>query len=117
MPRSWRTRSSSGRWRKSPSRRSKPIPPYRDYVVTELSEVYQAERERLVRSREHRRIGLVRELLAGIPVSEDELGLEGSAWRFAFTGCSSRSQTPDLRHPASFRAKPRFPVAWTNSRL
>ena len=47
---------------------------YRDYVTTELTDVYQAQRERVVRSREHRRIGIVRELLDGLPASEDELG-------------------------------------------
>jgi PucR C-terminal helix-turn-helix domain/GGDEF-like domain len=47
---------------------------YRDYVTTELTDVYEAQRERIVRSREHRRIGLVRELLDGLPASERELG-------------------------------------------
>ncbi len=46
---------------------------YRDFVSTELTEVYQAQREQVVRSREHRRIGLVRELLAGLPAADDEL--------------------------------------------
>lgn len=46
---------------------------YRDYVTTELTEIYQAQRERVVRSRVHRRIGLVRELLDGLPASDDAL--------------------------------------------
>ncbi len=47
---------------------------YRDYITTQLTEVYQGQRDRMVRSREHRRIGLVRELLDGLPASDDELG-------------------------------------------
>ncbi len=56
---------------------------YRDYVTTELTDVYQAQRERVVRSREHRRVGIVRELLDGLPASEDELGYRLRAYHVA----------------------------------
>ena len=47
---------------------------YVDQVTGELAEVYQTERDRLLRSQERRRASLTRELLAGMPVSEEELG-------------------------------------------
>jgi hypothetical protein len=47
---------------------------YIDQVTGQLAEVYQAERDRLLRSQERRRASLTRELLAGMPVSEQELG-------------------------------------------
>jgi hypothetical protein len=47
---------------------------YVDQVTGQLAEVYQAERDRLLRSQERRRASLTRELLAGMPVSEQELG-------------------------------------------
>ncbi len=47
---------------------------YVDQVTGRLAEVYQAERDRLLRSQERRRASLTRELLAGMPVSEQELG-------------------------------------------
>src|SRR4051794_24948983 len=47
---------------------------YVDQVTGELAEVYQAERDRLLRSQERKRASLTRELLAGMPVSEEELG-------------------------------------------
>jgi hypothetical protein len=47
---------------------------YRDYMAMELTTIYQAQRERLVRSREHRRVGFVHELLDGVTASEEELG-------------------------------------------
>jgi hypothetical protein len=47
---------------------------YVDLVTGQLAEVYQAERDRLLRSQERRRVSLTRELLAGMPVSEQELG-------------------------------------------
>ena len=47
---------------------------YVDQVTGQLAEVYQAERDRLLRSQERRRAALTRELLAGMPVSDDELG-------------------------------------------
>jgi len=47
---------------------------YVDQVTGQLAEVYQAERDRLLRSQERRRASLTRELLAGMPVSEEELG-------------------------------------------
>jgi hypothetical protein len=47
---------------------------YVDQVTGQLAEVYQAERDRLLRSQERKRASLTRELLAGMPVSEEELG-------------------------------------------
>jgi hypothetical protein len=47
---------------------------YIDRVTGELAEVYQQERDRILRSQERRRTALIRELLAGMPVSEDQLG-------------------------------------------
>jgi PucR-like helix-turn-helix protein/diguanylate cyclase with GGDEF domain len=47
---------------------------YVDQVTGELADVYQAERDRVLRTQERRRTALVRELLAGMPVSEDQLG-------------------------------------------
>jgi len=47
---------------------------YVDLITGQLAEVYQAERDRLLRSQERRRASLTRELLAGMPVSEEELG-------------------------------------------
>jgi PucR C-terminal helix-turn-helix domain/GGDEF-like domain len=47
---------------------------YVDRVTGELAEVYQTERDRLLRSQERKRASLTRELLAGMPVSEEELG-------------------------------------------
>jgi hypothetical protein len=47
---------------------------YIDRVTSELAEVYQQERDRVLRSQERRRTALIRELLAGMPVSEDQLG-------------------------------------------
>ncbi len=47
---------------------------YVDEVTGQLAEVYQAERDRLLRGQERRRASLTRELLAGMPVSEEELG-------------------------------------------
>jgi hypothetical protein len=47
---------------------------YVDQVTGQIAEVYQAERDRLLRSQERRRASLTRELLAGMPVSEQELG-------------------------------------------
>ena len=47
---------------------------YVDQVTGQLAEVYQTERDRLLRSQERRRASLTRELLAGMPVSEEELG-------------------------------------------
>ncbi len=47
---------------------------YVDLVTRQLAEVYQSERDRLLRSQERRRASLTRELLAGMPVSEEELG-------------------------------------------
>jgi hypothetical protein len=47
---------------------------YVDLITGQLAEVYQAERDRLLRSQERRRTSLTRELLAGMPVSEEELG-------------------------------------------
>jgi hypothetical protein len=47
---------------------------YVDQVTGQLAEVYQAERDRLLRSQERRRASLTRELLGGMPVSEQELG-------------------------------------------
>ena len=46
---------------------------YVDQVTGQLAEVYQTERDRLLRSQERRRASLTRELLAGMPVSEEEL--------------------------------------------
>ena len=39
-----------------------------------MRRLYQAERDRLLRSQERKRAALTRELLAGMPVSEEELG-------------------------------------------
>jgi hypothetical protein len=47
---------------------------YVDLITGQLAEVYQGERDRLLRSQERRRASLTRELLAGMPVSEQELG-------------------------------------------
>ncbi len=47
---------------------------YVDQVTGQLAEVYQTERDRLLRSQERKRAALTRELLAGMPVSEEELG-------------------------------------------
>ncbi|HEY6779971.1 MAG TPA: helix-turn-helix domain-containing protein [Thermoleophilaceae bacterium] len=65
---------------------------YRDYISTELTEVYQAQRERLVRSREHRRIGLVRELLDGLPASDDELDYRLKAHHVAAIASGQRPE-------------------------
>ena len=40
---------------------------YIDHVTAELAEIHQAERDRQIRRREHRRIAWVREVLADIP--------------------------------------------------
>jgi len=47
---------------------------YVDLITGQLAEVYQAERDRRLRTQERRRAALTRELLAGMPVSEEELG-------------------------------------------
>jgi hypothetical protein len=47
-----------------------------DHVTTGLAEVYAGERERLVRDSECRKAGLVRDLLAGLPVAPGQLAYE-----------------------------------------
>lgn len=47
---------------------------YMEKLTRELANIYQEERDRVLRSQERRRTALIRELLAGMPVSEDQLG-------------------------------------------
>jgi hypothetical protein len=47
---------------------------YFDHHLTALEKVYSSERERKTRMHERRRVALIRQLLDGVPVGEQELG-------------------------------------------
>jgi hypothetical protein len=72
---------------------------YVDQITGQLADVYQTERDRLLRSQERRRASLTRELLAGMPVSEQELGT-ACAW---ITSASLRGAGTPRRAPRSSR--------------